>query len=62
MSGEQIRTGQTVIGRRALLGLFGAGLMTPLPALAGDNLPTIGVLWHAGNADEETAFRVPLRR
>jgi putative ABC transport system substrate-binding protein len=61
MSGEQIRTGRTAIGRRALLALFGAGLMTPLPALAAGNLPTIGVLWHAGNADEETAFRIPLR-
>ena len=50
-----------MIGRCALLALFAAGLVASLPAFAADRLPVIGVLWHAGNADEETAFRVPLR-
>jgi putative tryptophan/tyrosine transport system substrate-binding protein len=33
----------------------------PFPTLAADRLPTIGVLWHAANADEEASFRKPLR-
>ena len=45
----------------SLLLLLGASLTVHVPAFA-DQLPTIGVLWHAGNADEEAAFRLPLRQ
>src|SRR5258707_256004 len=45
----------------ALLALLSALLVTRVPALAADKLPTIGVLWHAANAEEEAAFRGPLR-
>lgn len=46
--------------RSLLPPLFAAAVLMPGPAPAGGAMPTIGVLWHAGNADEEAAFRGPL--
>jgi putative tryptophan/tyrosine transport system substrate-binding protein len=49
-------------GRRTVLALLGAGVLTGHSRFAdADKLPVVGVLWHAANAEEEAAFRGPLR-
>jgi putative ABC transport system substrate-binding protein len=51
--------------RREFIGLLGAGAVTwPLPALAQQSgrLPKIGMLWHAGSAEEEGNYFVSLMR
>jgi putative ABC transport system substrate-binding protein len=44
--------------RRELITLLGSGIAWPLAARARDaaKVPTIGVLWHAGNPEEEQPF------
>ena len=50
------------IPRRHLLALLGGSLIgRPVAVHAADKIPVIGVLWHAGNAEEEAAFLHPLR-
>jgi ABC-type uncharacterized transport system substrate-binding protein len=46
--------------RRALALLLAVLQAAPLPAIAADKLPVVGVLWHAANAEDEAAFRGPL--
>jgi putative ABC transport system substrate-binding protein len=46
---------------RALAVLLVVFAAVPGVAFAADKIPLVGVLWHAGNAEEEAAFRGPLR-
>jgi hypothetical protein len=49
--------------RREFIGLIGGAAFRPLAARGEQSrrVPVVGILWHAGSAEEEAAFSRPLK-